>query len=136
MSVRWGSLRDYRPGDKPVILIRERKDPKDKRNNSQWVPLLGESAAIIDRQPKKGPTIFPHKEDTIGASFRRACIRLQISDLHFHDLRHEGTSRLFEQGYQIQEVAIVTGHRDWKSLKRYTNLKPASLHKKADTSAS
>ncbi len=132
-KLRW---EDYRPGDKPVILIRERKDPKDKRNNSQWVPLLGESAAIIDRQPKKGPTIFPHKEDTIGASFRRACIRLQISDLHFHDLRHEGTSRLFEQGYQIQEVAIVTGHRDWKSLKRYTNLKPASLHKKADTSAS
>ncbi|QNH26206.1 tyrosine-type recombinase/integrase [Xanthomonas theicola] len=59
----------------------------------------------------------------------RACRSLQIEDLHFHDLRHEGASRLFEQGYDIPEVAIVTGHRDWKSLKRYTNLAPESLYR-------
>jgi len=126
VGLRWG---DYRPGDKPMILIRDRKDPQRKDGNDQWVPLLGDSAAIIDRQPRTGPLIFPFKPDSIGASFRRACLRLQIDDLHFHDLRHEGTSRLFEQGYQIQEVAMVTGHKDWKSLKRYTQLKPASLHR-------
>ena len=125
-ALRWA---DYRPGPKPMILIRDRKDPKDKIGNNQTVPLLGDSAAIIDRQPRSGVLIFPYKPDTIGASFRRACLRLGIEDLHFHDLRHEGTSRLFERGYQIQEVAIVTGHRDWKSLKRYTNLRPESLHK-------
>ncbi|KAK6697431.1 hypothetical protein SNK04_014003 [Fusarium graminearum] len=76
-----------------------------------------------------GVAYLPYKADSIGASFRRACNRLQIEDLHFHDLRHEGTSRLFEQGYTIPEVAIVTGHRDWKSLKRYTQLAPASLHR-------
>ena len=32
--------------------------------------------------------------------------------LPMHDLRHEGVSRLFEQGYQIQKVALVSGHRD------------------------
>src|SRR5690606_6635229 len=125
-SLRWC---EYRTGDKPIYLIRERKDPKDKANNNQWVPLLGESAAIIERQPRKGPLIFPFKGDSIGASFRRACERLQIADLHFHDLRHEGVSRLFEQGYTIEQVAIVSGHRDWKSLKRYTNLRPDSLHR-------
>jgi integrase len=124
--IRW---EDYRPGKKPMILIRDRKDPKQKEGNDQWVPLLGEAPEIIDRQPKAGPLIFPYKEDSIGAAFRRACVRLQIADLHFHDLRHEGTSRLFEQGYQIQEVALVTGHRDWKSLKRYTNLCPTTLHR-------
>lgn len=128
-ALRW---EDYRPGDKPLILIRERKDPKDKANNSQWVPLLGESAAIIERQPRTGARIFPFKADSIGASFRRACERLQIADLHFHDLRHEGVSRLFEQGYTIEQVAIVSGHRDWKSLKRYTNLRPDSLHRARD----
>lgn len=55
--------------------------------------------------------------------------KLRINDLHFHDLRHEATSRLFEQGYQIQEVAIVTGHRSWDMLKRYTQLRPESLHR-------
>ena len=123
---------DYRPGDKPMILIRDRKDPKVKDGNDQWVPLLGKSAEIIERQAavtgRKG-TIFPYKGDSVTAAMGRACLRLGIEDLRFHDLRHEGTSRLFEQGYQIQEVAIVTGHRDWHSLKRYTNLRPESLHR-------
>lgn len=126
VSLRW---EDYRPGDKPMILIRDRKDPQRKDGNDQLVPLLGESAAIIDRQERNGARIFPFKADSVGAAFRRACVRLQIADLHFHDLRHEGASRLFEQGYKIQEVAIVTGHRDWKSLKRYTQLRPDSLHR-------
>ncbi|WP_197427005.1 site-specific integrase [Noviluteimonas gilva] len=126
VRIRWD---DYRPGNKPMVLIRDRKDPKKKAGNDQLVPLLGECGAIIERQPRTGPLIFPYKVDSVGSSFRRACERLQIEDLHFHDLRHEGTSRLFEQGYQIQEVALVTGHRDWKSLKRYTNLCPTSLHR-------
>ncbi len=126
VALRW---EDYQDGDKPMILIRDRKDPKDKKGNHQWVPLLGRTAAIIEGQPRSGPLIFPYKADSIGASFRRACNRLQIEDLHFHDLRHEGTSRLFERGYTIPEVAIVTGHKDWKSLKRYTQLAPSSLHR-------
>lgn len=126
VALRW---EDYEPGEKPMVKIRDRKDPQRKDGNDQWVPLLGESAAIIDRQPRTGPLIFPYKADSIGAAFRRACLRLQIQDLHFHDLRHEGASRLFEQGYQIQQVAIVTGHRDWKSLKRYTQIKPETLHR-------
>jgi integrase len=126
VGLRW---EDYRPGDQPMILIRDRKDPKDKRGNNQLVPLLGATAAIIEAQPRRVALIFPYKVDSIGASFRRACQRLLIEDLHFHDLRHEGTSRLFEQGYSIPEVAIVTGHKDWKSLKRYTQLAPTSLHR-------
>jgi site-specific recombinase XerD len=46
-----------------------------------------------------------------------------------HDLRHEGTSRLFEAGLSIEKVALVTGHKDWRMLQRYTNLKPEDLHK-------
>ena len=50
-------------------------------------------------------------------------------DLHFHDLRHHALSILFEQGYSIQEVAIVSGHSSWDMLKRYTHIKPESLHR-------
>ena len=60
--------------------------------------------------------------------FTRACQALRIDDLHFHDLRHEGTSRLFEAGFRIEQVSLVTGHKDWKMLRRYTHLKPESLH--------
>ena len=43
--------------------------------------------------------------------------------MHFHDLRHEGVSRLFEKGLTIPHVATVSGHRSWQSLKRYTHIR-------------
>ena len=60
---------------------------------------------------------------SISASFTRACHFLEIDDLHFHDLRHDGVSRLFEMGWDIPKVASVSGHRDWNSMRRYTHLK-------------
>jgi hypothetical protein len=45
------------------------------------------------------------------------CRELEIEDLRFHDLRHEAASRLFEAGFAIEQVALVTGHKDWKMLK-------------------
>jgi integrase len=73
--------------------------------------------------------IFPHNPRSVGAAFARACDELKIEDLHFHDLRHEGTSRLFEAGLPIEKVALVTGHKDWRQLQRYTNLKVEDLLK-------
>ena len=65
----------------------------------------------------------------MSKAFARACEELKIEDLHFHDLRHEGTSRLFEAGLPIEKVALVTGHKDWRTLRRYTKLKPEELHR-------
>nr|WP_316231698.1 tyrosine-type recombinase/integrase [Bradyrhizobium sp. SZCCHNR1051] len=55
---------------------------------------------------------------SVGTAFRRQCQQLKIDDLHFHDLRHEGTSRLFEAGFSIEQVALITGYKDWKVLRR------------------
>jgi integrase len=114
---------------KKLILVRDRKDPRQKKGNDQWVPLLGDSWELIQRQPRGEERVFPIHPQTISKYFLEACVALGIPDLHFHDLRHEGTSRLFEQGYKIQEVALVTGHKDWRHLKRYTNLRPEDLHR-------
>lgn len=112
-----------------TIIIRDRKDPKAKIGNDQEVPLLGDAWEIVKRQPGDDDLIFPYNSRSISTAFTRACKKLGIKDLHFHDLRHEGTSRLFETGYQIQEVALCTGHKDWKMLSRYTLLKARDLHR-------
>jgi integrase len=115
---------------KRLIMVRDRKDPRKKVGNDQWVPLLGEAWTVLQRQAKVDcdDRIFPIGESTVSKYFTQACRELSIPDLHFHDLRHEGTSRLFEEGYEIQQVALVTGHKDWRHLRRYTNLKPEDLH--------
>lgn len=78
---------------------------------------------ILSEMPKVAAQIFPYSTDAISASFTRACKRLGIDDLRFHDLRHDGISRLFELGLTIPRVASNSGHRSWTSLKRYTHLR-------------
>jgi integrase len=119
-----------------MLLIRDRKDPRRKNGNNQRIPLLDvcgyDSYAIVNEQHaysgKNSGRIFPYNGRSVGTAFRRQCQKLKIIDLHFHDLRREGTSRLFEAGFSIEQVALVTGHKDWKMLRRYTHLKPEGLH--------
>lgn len=105
------------------VLVRDMKHPGDKMGNDQWVDLPPEAMAVVQRQPRNGARIFPASTDAISAAFTRACKMLSIEDLHFHDLRHEGISRLFEMGWSIPHVAAVSGHRSWQSLKRYTHVR-------------
>jgi len=119
-----------------MLLIRDRKDPRRKGGNNQRIPLLAvsgyDAVAILEEQraflDSTLGRIFPYNSRSVGTAFRRQCRELGIDDLHFHDLRHKGTSRLFEAGFSIEQVALVTGHRDWKMLRRYTHLKPEALH--------
>lgn len=127
VRLRWADLDD----EKRLVLIRDRKDPRKKTGNDQWVPLLGDAWAIVQRQPKDGDFIFPIGGGTVSKYFTLCCADLSIPDLHFHDLRHEGTSRLFEDGYTIEQVAVITGHKSWNHLKRYVQLKPEDLHRPA-----
>jgi integrase len=118
-----------------TILVRNRKDPRRKEENNQRVPLLAATGfdAMQLLEEQRGATsssgrCFPYNGRSIGTSFRRTCRKAGIVDLHFHDLRHEATSRLFEAGLSIEQVPLVTGHKDWKMLKRYTQLRPENLH--------
>ena len=60
----------------------------------------------------------------------KRCRRSEINDLHFHDLRHEATSRLFEKGLNPVEVETITGHKDTRMLMRYTHLRAEELARK------
>ena len=109
--------------DEDQILVRDMKHPGDKKGNHVYCELPPEALAVIKSMPRIAPEIFPYTTDAISAAFTRACRFLEIKDLRFHDLRHEGISRLFEMGRTIPHVAAVSGHRSWTSLKRYTHIR-------------
>jgi len=129
--LRWADL----DKSKKTIIVRDRKHPSDKWGNDQTVPLLAaagfDAFEIVNRQPVSAARVFPVKEKTVGTYFTRAVTELGLGDLHLHDLRHEAISRLFAAGYRIEEVALVSGHRDWKMLARYTHVKAEDLHRDA-----
>jgi integrase len=86
-------------------VVRDAKHPRHKEGNHRRFKYTPEAWAIVERQPRTSEYIFPYDAKSVGTAFTRACGILGIKDLHFHDLRHEATSRLFERGYQIHEVA-------------------------------
>lgn len=73
---------------------------------------------------------LPYKAESVSAAWRRAANRVGHGETRFHDLRHEGICRLFEMGLQIQEVALISGHKSWATLRRYTHLKPEDVLEK------
>jgi integrase len=117
--LRWSDLDE----EGKRILVRDMKDPKGADGNHIWCDLPEQALAIIKAMPKLSDEIFPYTTDAIGAAFTRECQQLEIDNLHFHDLRHEGVSRLFEMGLNIPHVAAVSGHRSWSSLQRYTHIR-------------
>ena len=107
-------------------MVRDIKHPRKKglTKEFKYTPKAWE---IVQRQPRTSEFVFPYNPKSVGAAFTRACHLLEIKDLHFHDLRREGTTRLFESGYTIPEVQLFTLHEDWKMLARYVNLRPSDL---------
>jgi integrase len=118
---------DNNPGHQTGI-VRDAKHPTAKEGNDRVFKYTPEAWAIVRRQKKtESEFIFPYEPTSVGNAFTKACQVLGIQDLRFHDLRHEATSRLFEKGYQIHEVAQFTLHDSWNELKRYANLRPENL---------
>lgn len=109
------------------LWVRDMKHPGEKIGNDVRTHLPPEALRLVlarrgDDAGRKG-RIFPHNESSVSTAFTRACQVLGIEDLTFHDLRHDGISRLFELGWTIPQVASVSGHRSWTSLKRYTHIR-------------
>jgi len=128
--LRWDDLDEKRG----IAILRDVKHPTRKIGNDKPFRMLSPAWAIIQTQTRRklangmpDPRVFPYDPKSISAAFTRATRFLGMDDLHFHDLRHEATSRLFEKGYSIQEVAQFTLHESWTTLKRYTHLKPEDV---------
>jgi len=105
--------------------------PMTKNGSSRNVPLSSEAINLLRSLPHDiSGNVFPLTAAALRGLWNRACRRAGITDLHFHDLRHEATSRFFEKGLNVMEVATITGHKDLRMLQRYTHLRAEDLAKK------
>jgi len=105
--------------------------PITKNGDSRNVPLSSRAIGILSQIPvHMTGKVFPISETALRGLWKRACNRADIKGLRFHDLRHEATSRFFEKGLNVMEVAAITGHKDLRMLQRYTHLRAEDLAKK------
>jgi integrase len=130
-GMRLGEILSIRHDDlahnERTVLIRDRKDPKRKLGNHQRVPLSSRAMAIIERQPTHAGRIFPFTQNSVSAAWIAARTIAGIEDVTFHDLRHRAITDLFARGLTIPEVALVSGHKTWAQLRRYTQTQAQSV---------
>ena len=68
--------------------------------------------------------------NSIALAWKRVIKKTGIEGLHFHDLRHEAISRLFEDtDLDVMEIRAISGHKTLQMLARYTHLR---THRLAD----
>lgn len=114
---------------------------KTKNGDKRQVPLSSTAVGFLAerlKDTKDSALLFPFFDGHLDNTTRRLSYYWQtltqkagIQDLHFHDLRHEATCRLFERTPMSDlEIATITGHRDPRMLKRYANLRGSNLAQK------
>jgi integrase len=144
--VRWALATAMRQGecvsihrDKDLIgsvcIVRGLSGEGTKNEEIREVPLFDDALTILDqvrRLPKPiCGRLFPIDQNILKMRFRRAMARAGVEDFTFHDLRHEATGRLAERFPNPLDLALITGHKDLKSLKRYYNVGGEDLLKRA-----
>lgn len=127
-------LADY-DEDNEVWKVRDLKNPNGSKGNHKEFNVLEPCRKMIELLQVKGTRkrmlnrgydkdlFIPLSPKTIGSEFRNACKILGIDDLRFHDLRHEGCTRLAEEGFTIPQIQQVSLHDSWGSLERYVSVK-------------
>lgn len=93
--------------------------PKTKNGDERDVPLSKYARELLDtlrgNDPDPDALVFELKPSQVDANFRKMKKKAQIDDLHFHDFRREGTTRLAKK-LDVMTLAKVTGHRDVRIL--------------------
>ena len=105
--------------------------PLTKNGDSRDIPLSRRAVAIlrvlIADERRDTVRVFPVTGNSVRLAFEHLRARAGMSDLHFHDLRHEAVTRLFEKGLNIAEVSAISGHKELRMLQRYTHLRAVDL---------
>jgi integrase len=103
--------------------------PITKNGSTRELLLSHKALNVLRRQKARNDTStpFPVNANAFRMAWDRLRARADLSDLRFHDFRHEAISRFFEMGLNMPEVAVILGHRDPRMLSRYTHLRAESL---------
>ena len=109
-----------------TIIIREAKNGHSRR-----FPLSPKAIELLfARSSNSNQRIFEASESLVRSHWHRVTKTAGVNNLHIHDLRHEGISRLFEKGLSVPEVATVSGHRDIRQLARYAHSSLSDIRRK------
>src|SRR5947208_12024567 len=129
LNLRWYDL-DFASG---FILVRD-----SKNGESRHVPMDATLSALFRAYPHRLGTdlVFSsrcggHIVD-VRTGFLNSCKRAELTDLHFHDLRHTFASQFVMAGGDLYTLKEILGHKSITMTQRYAHLSPTYKIKAID----
>lgn len=109
-ALRWEDV-DLAKG---LAHIRAIEKGARKTKKKRQVPLSPEAVRVLRHLPESD-RVFGLTAPILDALFRKAKDRVGIVDLHFHDSRREGLTRL-AKSVDVMTLAKISGHQDLRIL--------------------
>jgi integrase len=99
----------------------------DGKTGDRPVPLTSRAIEIlrqVSSECQDGNTkLFPIMPHSVTTAFRRAREAIGLSeDLCLHQLRHTRITMVARKGFNQAQIMMVSGHKDSRSVQRYTHL--------------
>jgi integrase len=136
LAVEW---RDINTEDR-VMIVRGIERKGTKNGDSSRKALLTTAAVVVldeikaaanDAQKQPDSRVFHwwKSSDGFTKTWRRACVEAKIDDLRFHDLRHEGITRLAKY-LPMMELMEAVGQKSSKMVMIYYHPRAEETAKK------
>ena len=129
LDLHWYDL-DFASG---FILVRD-----SKNGESRHVPMDATLFALFRAYPHRLGTDLVFSSPAGGrivdvrTGFQNACKRAELTDLHFHDLRHTFASQFVMAGGDLYILKEILGHKSPAMAARYAHVSPTYLIKSID----
>ncbi|MGB0679040.1 MAG: tyrosine-type recombinase/integrase [Polyangiales bacterium] len=108
-----------------LLTVRQSKSnrPRVLPITADLVPVLKAAVASSEHDRIFSSSLgTPWTVSGVNSAWQRATCRAEISDLRFHDLRHDFATSLRRHGVGIDVISKLLGHSDLRTSKRYTHL--------------
>lgn len=123
-EIRW----DWIDLARRVLTIPRAYHQRANKGVPHEIPLSSKAVAVLQAMPRSiDGRLFRCTQNAVVMVWKKTLARLEIDDLHWHDLRHEGITLLFTKGLSPIEASSISGHKSFVMLKRYTHLRAADL---------
>lgn len=105
--------------------------PNTKNGETRSIPMTETLHRLLQGLPRpldQTALVLPAlSADAVTIGFGRLAKALSLSNLKFHDLRHDVASTLMMAGVPQRAVMEILGHKDPRMTLRYQHLSPGHL---------
>lgn len=99
----------------------------DGKTGDRFVPLTLRAVELLrealEERPVSTAEVFSVTPHSVSTALRRARKRVGLDeDVRLHQLRHTRITNVARKGLNQAQIMVVSGHRDVRSVMRYTHL--------------